>query len=881
VYKTIQDASGFIWAITDNGIVKYNGHTFKVFTTKDGLPTNDIWEIETTADGKVWFFCKASKIGYIENDEVYTFEGQERNRVFFPLRIITSKNQVLFDSTDDWFFLNEQNKWQGISSVQNHPLGSIQSKVDSIVDTEGPKNIIHLRAKDSLIFWVTSNSYNVLNTNTNSLTTGNPTLGFTKSLSSFARINQINGKLQIADKDYLAVLDNQYAVSEEFTIPNTYNAHFAILDTSNNLWATSLQNGIFKIPGMYQKLDYYFPNEKVKSIRKLGDEIVVNVFNKGYLKYTASTKEFKSFIEEKGVLNPLNIMDSLQRFDFIHKLNMTSYDLQSSRPIKTIKLSEGVKQTVYKDGFIWGFGSFDIKKMKASTMEVLERYPAIGTNKIVVYNNKILIGSTEGLFQLKDHTIQSLTNYKEFQNPVSNMIRINDTWLLIGTEGQGAYATNLEEVVVFPKTDLLNIQDAYVKDDTIWLATNEGLLEFTYEGDTFQFVQNITETLDFTFQKTNAVYVEEETIFLGTDSGLFVFPKNTSIAPQFLDLYFESVFFNEISLEQITNEVEFTTNNSLRVAVSNIDYSEKNSPMTYQYKLEPIQNEWIETASSSLNFSELSPNDYQLRLKRGTVEKTISVSILPLWWQTTVFKIFAGLLLLGLVLLILYLIRKFELNKKTAKLNAQKKLAEYELYALRSQMNPHFVFNSLAAIQYYINQNDMETSDTYLVKFSRLIRQFFEISKVEEITLEDEVELLKNYLEIEKLRFREKLNYEVTIDDHLDIKKNTIPSMLLQPIVENAVNHGIFNKEESGTIYVNFSQITSAKYRVDIIDDGVGVEKTIKPRNGKLSSSIVLNDRISILNQSQNWDINFTNQEAFSNATNKGNKASFIIHNLR
>ena len=100
-------------------------------------------------------------------------------------------------------------------------------------------------------------------------------------------------------------------------------------------------------------------------------------------------------------------------------------------------------------------------------------------------------------------------------------------------------------------------------------------------------------------------------------------------------------------------------------------------------------------------------------------------------------------------------------------------------------------------------------------------------------------------------------------------------------IFENAVNHGIFNKEENGTINLNFSYINPKEFTVEILDDGVGFEKTKKQRNGKISSSVILKDRISILNQSQHWDITYSTVVAFSEASDKGNKATFTIKHLK
>ena len=215
-------------------------------------------------------------------------------------------------------------------------------------------------------------------------------------------------------------------------------------------------------------------------------------------------------------------------------------------------------------------------------------------------------------------------------------------------------------------------------------------------------------------------------------------------------------------------------------------------------------------------------------------------------------------------------------QQKSKKLFQEKQLSEIQLKALRSQMNPHFVFNSLAAIQYFINENNFEASEKYLVKFSKLIRRFFELSKETTITLTEEIKLLTNYLEIEKLRFREKLEYQINIDDAIDIKKTKIPTMLLQPIVENAVNHGIFNKFDTGTVTINFKKVDTLTYKVLIIDDGVGFINT-KSKSKKIKSSNVLQQRLTYLNTLEEWEILYFTEELHPKNDEKGNISTFII----
>lgn len=217
-------------------------------------------------------------------------------------------------------------------------------------------------------------------------------------------------------------------------------------------------------------------------------------------------------------------------------------------------------------------------------------------------------------------------------------------------------------------------------------------------------------------------------------------------------------------------------------------------------------------------------------------------------------------------------------------LKNQKREHELELKALRSQMNPHFVHNSLNAIQYYIQQNDVETSEEYLAKFSKLMRQFFDFSRQKTISLSEEISLLKNYLYIEKLRFEDKLKYTIEIDENLDVEEEQIPTMLLQPIVENAVNHGLFHKKTSGQVKINLKYINEGSFRVIIEDDGIGInaskamKSTIKKAN-KSHSSVLLEERINFLNQSNMpFVINFSIKDlSEQNNNTAGTKVSLIF----
>src|SRR5690606_2776501 len=125
----------------------------------------------------------------------------------------------------------------------------------------------------------------------------------------------------------------------------------------------------------------------------------------------------------------------------------------------------------------------------------------------------------------------------------------------------------------------------------------------------------------------------------------------------------------------------------------------------------------------------------------------------------------------------------------------------------------------------------------------------------------EELKLIENYLDIEKLRFKDKFEYHITVDKKLNLRKAMLPTMLLQPIVENAINHGIFNKIDNGKVFINVFYESEKRFKVEIIDDGVGFANTQKQSGRKVKSSNVLEDRLRYLNKTGIWDISYTEDE--------------------
>ena len=230
---------------------------------------------------------------------------------------------------------------------------------------------------------------------------------------------------------------------------------------------------------------------------------------------------------------------------------------------------------------------------------------------------------------------------------------------------------------------------------------------------------------------------------------------------------------------------------------------------------------------------------------------------------------FLSLALIGVLIVIaVILLFAIFMNKKNKLINDrlqsqlayQTRLHQTELKALRGQMNPHFVHNSINAILYYIQRNEVAISEDYLSKFSKLIRLFFEYSRRQYVSIEEEIELLNNYLQLEKLRFEDKIEFNIKVDPKIDIEEVRLPAMMLQPIVENSINHGLFHKEEKGMVSIQFVYKNDTTYEVIIEDDGIGFieAKELKMNQSdtvNAHSSNVLEERVALLNLSKQWKV--------------------------
>ncbi|WP_276165879.1 tetratricopeptide repeat-containing sensor histidine kinase [Zobellia alginiliquefaciens] len=211
---------------------------------------------------------------------------------------------------------------------------------------------------------------------------------------------------------------------------------------------------------------------------------------------------------------------------------------------------------------------------------------------------------------------------------------------------------------------------------------------------------------------------------------------------------------------------------------------------------------------------------------------------------------------MGALLIVVFSAIAFQLYKKRERILSEKKISEFktkvaetELKALRSQMNPHFIFNAMNSISDYMAKNDLETANTFLVKFSKLIRAILESSEKKWISLEEDLEITGLYMQIEALRLKNKFVHSFSIDEKVDVENTMVPPLILQPFIENSIWHGISPKETLGHIDVSV-KIENQFLVCRVDDDGVGRKKNGAAQKGKTSMGLkITRNRLDIINQ--------------------------------
>ncbi len=373
----------------------------------------------------------------------------------------------------------------------------------------------------------------------------------------------------------------------------------------------------------------------------------------------------------------------------------------------------------------------------------------------------------------------------------------------------------------------------------------------------------------------------ENKLILATSKGVLVQDKisinTTQKYPQFIidEFLVNDSLWNEKGIKKL----KYYQNNIV-IKYAQLAYA-PNSRFPIFYRINNGKWQLLDAYADALKLMSLSPGSYLINFRLGNVQNQlqpapITFEISKPIWQTNIFLASISLLFLTAVYAI-YRYKITENNKRNQlqldRVNLEKNLNQSKLKAIKSQMNPHFFYNALNTIQSYILANDKKQAVNYLSKFSILTRTILEMSEYEYIPLSEELKMMRTYLEIEKVRFDDDFDYEITIEGFNEEDTIKIPSMLLQPYLENAIKHGLLHKTGEKKLNVAFKKEKNTL--VVIIDDnGIGREKSqqlnqIKNKQHKSFATTAINNRIELLNQNNTNKIivQITDKKNISNYT--------------
>ncbi|RLD78387.1 MAG: hypothetical protein DRJ07_13265, partial [Bacteroidetes bacterium] len=460
---------------------------------------------------------------------------------------------------------------------------------------------------------------------------------------------------------------------------------------------------------------------------------------------------------------------------------------------------------------------------------------------------------------------------------------------VIGTKGGGILIIQQGSIIQITKRDGLSsntITSLAVSDKYLWAGTKNGLnrIHFETKNNFKPQISKFTKAHGLLTNEIRRIFVADTTLLISTNDGLIYFDVN-SLKKDTLELpvYYKEVLINSKNVP-IKNSYDLYYNeNNISVKFEGISFRNKNN-LLYKYMLKGVDTSWTYTKNRELRFSFLPPGKYDLFINAMNPDEVwnskpikISFNIKTPFWKT---HFFIAIILIVFFTLVFFIFRlSFNQLKKKAAL--ENELNKHINQALVNQMNPHFLFNALNSINNYILKNDKKEASKYLTKFSGLIRLILENSQKEYITIHEEIKANKLYLDIESTRLKNSLEYEFIIEKTIDQLSTKVPSLLIQPFLENAIWHGIQPMDKKGEIIITISK-KELFLQIEVRDNGIGRKKSKEISNNntfkKHSLGIEISwKRIKILEQLYPKKVSIEYEDLYDNKEAAGTLVRICI----
>lgn len=868
-YNCVEDKKGFLWIATENGVSRFDGKTFKNYTTTQGLPDNDILNIQMDNDGVIWVLpFQRTPAYYDEQKDKFINSSKDAALKKIILGGVTNANAIstggmAFCNNDGTFYVYKN---KGCSAFKISSSKIVMSAL-RIISYEDEKyfavsndslrtffkgkiiNTALLNKQIRRTAFVNNELYIVDSTSLYKISVlPNGDIVHVKNINLPFKILGLNftgkqlaissgsGNIYFADTASLAFSEKGFS----------FNAlvRFIYEDKTGNTWICTRENGIIR----YQQKGILTLSEEAyqrnfNTICFWNNKLVAGtndgqlyVYNKTYdYKIATITKEknYSSWIRQVDVGDKNLIVAAeggLYKFDA---------NLKAS-PVFNIAKNYASKGFVYlEDSTIVTGNSGGVKKINYFNFKYIDSAKVRVTALEAAPQANIYVGSNTGLYKWEQYKkfINLGEQFLICTNRVSALAfnkEDNILWAGLATDSLVALQ-NDKPIAIIPlgiKLPGNECRALYSKQKgTVWVGTNLVLARINYgiKNNELDYKISVFTTADgIAGKQINDIAERNDTIYVATNAGISILPVNLSFNVPDIPVIITGIKINNADTSLQNNYDLRPSQNNIAITFSSADLSSTSERM-YEYKIN--NGFWNTISTENIALQQLAPGAYTIQiraLKRdGNPSEKIAEVVFkinaPIWKRIW----FWVLLVFALGGLIFYFAqRRNRINRELSvqTLLTEKKLSELELRALKAQINPHFVFNCLNSIKFLNHQKRFAETDIYLDKFSYLLRKTLDFSGLQKIPLEEELAYSKNYLELEKLRLGEKLNYEIFTDASIDTTKTLVPPMLLQPYIENAVKHGIRHLPgEEGKVIIETTRNGHA-ILCSITDNGVGIE---------------------------------------------------------
>ena len=895
-----QDSDGNIWICNHFGGLSIKRKESEQFiSNKDPefpkLSSQSLTSIATSRDGRIWIGGdQGLELVQIKHDKFeivptgIEFENENEESESIHSIFIDSHEQIWVGCDSGLYQLVYQNKWEA-KKIFDKPVIFIREdrNGDLWFTTKEEKNRFYkLNQENSAIMSISNAVTERINSDVSMCFDKDNRLWYSE-FGSGLKVYDPQLDLLVFESDKNSNLEGNRFFRPPFC------------DNDGNVWIGA--RGILKYN--YPKgFNNYFlkkPENKNNSFLSFDGTYLWMGFNDfGMVRIHPETNEevlydfTKNGVEDpRLVMQMITIDDGLRLFISFNQVNL--FDITSGQVIKTYPLS-GTNRALYKDsqsriwiGGITGLHLFDpligitktykIESESNSNRQFIQGITEDHSGKIYV------ISGTLG-FAALDENVGRLIKIDLAAGHQSNLKQenINDMcfdrkkkvfWL--GTEsGVVKYEPSKKDIKIYDVNN--GLKNDYIQalqldlSNQLWVSTNSGLARLDETDESFTNYGIEDGLLNAIYYNRSKTALPDGQLFFGGQNGIdFFHPENlrTNSNPPRVVCSFVKVngrYWTTDHPSDLSDGIHLNYDeNFLELGFTSNHYSNP-ALNRYYYKINEVNEDWITLGTNpNLTLSNLQHGNYTLEVRTENPDGyssrenlIIPIRIKPPFYLNTWFIMGISLLMIGGVF---YFVRNRERQikqKEQEKLRITNRINDLEKKALLAQMNPHFIFNCLNSIQDFMYNNEIEDAMTYLSKFSRIIRSVMNFSTQERISIQDEIQFIENYMELEKMRFSEGFDYEINIADQVDIYSEEIPPFFIQPQVENSIKHGLLNKSGKGLIQINLSKEVN-HLKIEIIDNGVGRKKNEQNNQSEMIGTglgtALTQERLKYLNTEKNY----------------------------